>query len=473
MTEIAESSVPRFGILLASTQNVNMNCSRPESGNSRPNYLLVFAKFWRQLRQRPKDQWSYLMHETQQIVDLWKRARNKGETAYLATVVHVKGSSYRKPGARMLVTSGGERAGTISGGCLEAEVSRRIAWITKKSSAVLSYQSSFDDEAEDVPYGLGCGGTIWILMEGGSAAAAVLDALERAVERREASVVVSSLTDKVCGTSLILDGISLRLANPSGVENEVRPTERYEGPARRDEETSRKLLRLSRRALEEGRPISDGNRSDDGIPAFLAMPVLPPPRLTVFGAGDDAQPIVRLAAELGWHVTVADGRSHLVRQERFPQANILRTLTFHKTDSEGQLNQAYERELRGLTGVQSGDIAVILTHSYEQDKALLKALLPESLRYLGILGPLHRTKRLLAFIAPSLGISEEECLARLHAPVGLAIGSAEPSVIALAIIAEIQADLSNRTVHVAPKDSHIHGTLLFGDLPSPAVRYAP
>ncbi len=95
------------------------------------------------------------MQEAQRILDLSKRARSRGEQMYLATVVHVQGSSYRKPGARMLVTAGGERAGTISGGCLEAEVGRKIAWLTVGGAFIARYSSSFDDENEGVPYGAG------------------------------------------------------------------------------------------------------------------------------------------------------------------------------------------------------------------------------------------------------------------------------------------------------------------------------
>jgi xanthine/CO dehydrogenase XdhC/CoxF family maturation factor len=74
--------------------------------------------------------------EAERLVELWERAKTRGEDLYLATLVHVQGSSYRKPGARMLVSSSGERAGTISGGCLEAEVSRKIRWLTADGAKV-------------------------------------------------------------------------------------------------------------------------------------------------------------------------------------------------------------------------------------------------------------------------------------------------------------------------------------------------
>ena len=83
------------------------------------------------------------MAEMENLVALWRRAKARGEDVYLATVFHVQGSSYRKPGARMLVTSSGERAGTISGGCLEAEVSRKIRWLTRDGATIETYKSSW------------------------------------------------------------------------------------------------------------------------------------------------------------------------------------------------------------------------------------------------------------------------------------------------------------------------------------------
>lgn len=100
--------------------------------------------------------------------------------------------------------------------------------------------------------------------------------------------------------------------------------------------------------------------------------------------------------------------------------------------------------LRNGTGTQSEDSAVILTHSYKQDRALLRELLPQRLRYLGILGPLHRTERLVRSVAPFTGMSLRACMQKLHSPVGLDFGSGEPSAIALAIISEIQACLLGR-----------------------------
>ncbi|MDE1178060.1 MAG: XdhC family protein [Edaphobacter sp.] len=366
------------------------------------------------------------MSDTKQIVALWKRARLLDQPVYLATVVHIQGSSYRKVGARMLITSGGEQAGGISGGCLEAEISRKIAWNTRNGAAIQSYQSSFDDDFDSVPYGLGCGGTVWVLMETGSQAAAVLDAVERANDQRVSSVIVSALRDQ-CGTAAVFGGDDLNVYA------------RFE---------NRQITNLHtdevRSAVASKQCIAVSHGPSVGLPEFLCMPVLPPARLLVFGAGDDAKPLVRFGAELGWHVHIADGRSHLVRHDRFPQATAVKVLSFRKDLRDSRSNE----QLLTPLNAQPDDLAVILTHSYEQDRALLKELLLQPLKYLGILGPLHRTKRLLASIVPALGVSEDECLARLHAPVGLDIGTGDPTTIALSIVAEMQAKLAGKRVSI-------------------------
>jgi xanthine dehydrogenase accessory factor len=129
---------------------------------------------------------------------------------------------------------------------------------------------------------------------------------------------------------------------------------------------------------------------------------------------------------MGWHVTVADGRSQLVRAERFPQAARVVGL----------------REALELAGGE--DAAVVLTHSYDQDRTVLRALLPLGIRYLGILGPRRRTERLVSEIADEIGLGAEECLGRLHSPVGLDLGGHSPAAIALSIAAELQAVLAGR-----------------------------
>lgn len=294
--------------------------------------------------------------ETKALVDLWTRARSRGERVFLATVVHVYGSSYRKPGARMLVTSSGERAGTISGGCLEAEVSRKIAWRTRNGSSLHRYQSSFDDENEGIPYGLGCGGTIWILMESGEAVDRVMEALRLSLESRIASVVVYMFAQEEPIATVVFDNTD------RSTPHDIIPSDEIV------------------RALSEQKVVTRSSHDATCCPEQVYMPLLPAPRLHVFGAGDDAKPLVQFAAELGWDVRVADGRSHLLKAERFPSANRLDLLPFRHSDATPGAG-----DLLSALDISRSDLAVILTHSYEQDRALLRELIQVQMQYLGIL----------------------------------------------------------------------------------------
>jgi xanthine/CO dehydrogenase XdhC/CoxF family maturation factor len=149
-----------------------------------------------------------------------------------------------------------------------------------------------------------------------------------------------------------------------------------------------------------------------------------PQRLFVLGAGDDARPLAAMAAMMGWQVTVADGRSQLVRAERFADAHTVVTLSADKL-----------QEL----GISGEDAVVLMTHSYEQDRALLTALLPVAPRYLGMLGARHRSSLLVSEAAAKAGLSLEICCERIWAPVGLDLGGEGPEAIALAVMSEAHA----------------------------------
>ena len=337
------------------------------------------------------------MAELRRILDLAKRARAAHEEVCVATVVGIEGSAYRRPGARMVLTRSGERAGTVSGGCLEGEIVRKAWWLTEKGAVIQRYSSFFDDDG-DMPYGLGCGGTVIVLLERGEAAARTLDAVRSSVEERHPWVVVTDTTAETPGTVLILNDAGEIAWQREGCGDEA--------------------TELAAEVLKARASRTAGNLYIE----YLA----PPPAVLVFGAGDDVKPLVEFMAELDWHVTVADGRAQLIRPDRFPQAAAVIGLD------------------AALTEAKQADAAVIMTHSYEQDRQILRALLPLDWKYLGILGPRLRTDRLVGEIAPALGLSPEHCISRLHSPVGLDLGGHTPAAIALSIAAEVQAVLSGR-----------------------------
>lgn len=343
----------------------------------------------------------------------------------LATLVRVEGSSYRRPGARMYIHST-VSVGAISGGCLEGEVSRKAAWIARNGAAVERYSTLFDEildetnsiDAREIPYGLGCGGVLDVLLEpvASPETNAMLQALE-AAERGETLYTA---------TVLPLDAIaSLPLARVILRDDKTV----FFASSHIDAEVLSRLASLASTGREANTvPIALGNEKRE----VFIEPVLPPQRLVLFGAGDDARPLVRMASLLGWRVTVADGRAWLAQPARFPDAERVLPLAENAANFE-QLALA------------DRDAVALLTHSFEQDRNLLGKLLPLDLLYLGLLGARHRSRLLLTEAAAQLGWSPEEALRRVHAPIGLDLGGDSPEAVALAILAEIQAVLQKKT----------------------------
>jgi xanthine/CO dehydrogenase XdhC/CoxF family maturation factor len=156
----------------------------------------------------------------------------------------------------------------------------------------------------------------------------------------------------------------------------------------------------------------------------------PPQKIFIFGAGDDAQPMTKLAALLGWQITVVDRRSQLARRERFPDSD-----------------QVLAVDALPNNMISSDDAVILMTHSYEQDRAWLTALLSYQPRYLGILGSRHRSSLLVSEAAAACGWTLDRACQNLFAPVGLDLGGDGAEAIALATIAEIHACCEGKLGH--------------------------
>lgn len=332
------------------------------------------------------------MVDRRRIVRQWKQ----GSGRVLVTLVRAEGSSYRRPGAHLLIGVDGEYAGTISGGCLESEVVRKAAWMVRDGAVVERYSTLFDDTAE-MPFGLGCGGVVDLLLEPADTpeCRALVDAMEASLGGSES----------VVATWLPANGRPLRRA-VFGADGKA--VFRSAGLSSAD---------LDAVAVHAGvAPVDDL--------AIYVERISPPLRLFVLGAGDDAKPVMAMAAQLGWRIIVADGRSQLAKVERFPEA-------------ERVLANASVADL----GITAADAAVIMTHSYEQDRVLLTGLLgaSEVPGYVGLLGASHRSSLLVSEAAAALGCSVAECCEKVWAPVGLDLGGDGAEAIALAVVAEVQA----------------------------------
>lgn len=372
------------------------------------------------------------MVERDAIVEHWRNRRDT--SAILATLVRVEGSSYRRPGARMYIHATGY-AGAISGGCLEGNVVRKAAWIARNGPAIETYSTLFDEILDDsdaaatreIPYGLGCGGVLDILLEPGTLPEtdAMLRALE-AAQHGETLYTATVLPSSASG--------SIPFARVIVRPDDARPNDSIVfSSSHLSMETRSQLASLARMGKHPDTvSIALGNAMQN----VFFEPILPPQRLVIFGAGEDARPLARMAHLLGWSVAIADGRPRLAQATRFPEAEQVLVLN----EAAANLEQ-----LR----LSNRDVVAVLTHSFQQDKNLIRRLLPLELRYLGLLGAHHRSRVLLTEVGQQLGWTPEQCLRRVHTPIGLDLGSDSPETVALAIIAEIQSVIHEK--HAAPR----------------------
>jgi xanthine/CO dehydrogenase XdhC/CoxF family maturation factor len=315
----------------------------------------------------------------------------KGERMALATIVAVRGSTYRRPGARLLVPERGTPVGNLSGG-----------W-----ARLASWDLTADDDAV-WGLGLGCNGAIEVFIEPAERAAEVAGALRTALEEQRPISVVT-----VLGSSVPSVASSARLV--------VRPEGDAEGslgdPAIDDEaiEAAREQLRRERSEVRE---------LADGVRAFVEV-LDPPLRLAVFGAGHDAIPLVRAAAVLGWNVVVVDDRPAFLTQDRFPHA-----ASFVPVDDPAGAAKA--------AGVDERTFGVVMTHNFLKDKEYVRSLVGSTAPYVALLGPGARTERLLMELRDE-GVDVDGARDRIHGPAGLDLGGEGPEEIAQAIVGEIVA----------------------------------
>ncbi len=361
------------------------------------------------------------MTDLEKVLPLWRELEAAGADYVLATIVAVEGPSYRKPGARMLIAQDGRRAGTVSGGCLEAEVAKRAWWLTGSGPVVERYSTVADDG--DLPYGSGCGGVVYILLERSATARPHLQELEAGFRARIPLAVAT-----------VLSGAQIAQRAFAGLPETQ--------AAMHNTSLEIELRRRAQRALEL-RASFDETIQIHGVATRIWADYRPArPGLWIFGAGDDAKPLLRIAREMGWFVALSDGRSHLTTRERFPEADELHVLPVDA------LPQAAPLHFRPL----ATDAAILMSHSYEQDLRVLASLLALDFRlaYIGILGPQRRTLDLLADAARIVGLPDsldsiERMLIQLHAPTGLDIGAETPAAVALSILSEVQQTLTAAT----------------------------
>jgi xanthine/CO dehydrogenase XdhC/CoxF family maturation factor len=334
----------------------------------------------------------------------------------LATVVHVEGSTYRRPGARALISEERWLAGGVSGGCVERDLLQRAFYRTERGPALVAYDSRTDDDA-GWALALGCNGLVDVFLERVERDGEIhpIETPARWVRAREAGVLATVIRAPAgirCGSRIALapDGGVVASVDHAGLRAQ--------------------LERDARAALAERRSAVRRYEVDGGaVEAFVEL-VAPPPQIFVFGDGYDVPPLCAQAVALGWDTTLVASRRTIAGAGAAPPCD--------------ELIVCRPQDVASRVRIGAGAAAVVMTHNLEHDREILAALLDAPAGYVGVLGPRKRTLKLLARIAETRGPVAEDVLSRVFAPAGLDIGAEGPEEIALAIVAEIRAVTARR-----------------------------
>lgn len=354
------------------------------------------------------------MKELKEIVKAYDDAVQSGKRIALASVVHLEDSSYRRPGARMLVNDEGELTGAISGGCLEGDALRKAMFaLSQQRSRLVTYDTSDEDDMT-IGIQLGCAGVIQVLFEpiDPDKQDNPIKLIRKALAIRQEAVVVTlfNLSNKNAdqpGTCLLMES--------NGNITGTIPIQEMEKVVLEDV-----LL-----AMQNKKSVFREYQADEmSITAFIEF-LQPPVSLVVVGAGNDAVPMMHIADTLGWDVRIVDGRNTHARPERFVAACQILV-----SKPEAVLDQL---PMDGRT------VFVMMTHNYNYDLSMLRALLPTQTPYIGMLGPKKKLDRMLDELRQEGMQLDEAILLKVYGPTGLEIGAETPEAIALSIIAEIQA----------------------------------
>ena len=313
------------------------------------------------------------------LLEQWYPRRDELEWV-LGAIYQTHGPCYRKTGAMMMFNSLGQQFGMLSGGCLESDIQTHARRVMQTGQAVtLCYDGSDEDDLA-FQLGIGCGGTVHIVLQAVRADNHYLhlDAVRESLRQRQVS--------------------GLQLQIPNAAAHMTGDLSRFVA----EHETAGAKTAL----------ITEHTRQ------WLHIQIKPEPHLLVVGGGVDARPVVAMAKQLGWEVSLWDPRPANGRREFFPEADSI--LNCEVT------------ELAGFVAEKRVSAAILMSHNVRLDAAALKHLQAAELAYLALLGPLNRKADVLA----EAGLNETRLTTAVSGPAGLDIGGELPESIALSMLAE-------------------------------------
>lgn len=371
------------------------------------------------------------MKEIKEIIRAYDLAVDAGKKSALATVVHVEGSSYRRAGARMLVTEDGLITGAISGGCLEGDALRKaLLAIHQQKNKLVTYDTTDDDTSLGVQ--LGCNGIVHILFEplDPSSSKNALEILRSTQSQRARSVVATIFSFDAAANQY---GTVLAKAEESLVLSTLPEMEPI----------AQMLISDAEEVLRSGLTTTKEYITSGAAAQVSLQAVQPDISLTIFGAGNDAIPLVNVASIAGWNIHVVDGRASHATKQRFPAAD--------------QLLVGKPSHILDQLSFDNLSAAVLMTHNYNYDLKVLERLVFTQCPYIGVLGPKKKMEKMYSDLeANGISITDEQ-RQRIFSPVGLDLGAETSEEIALSIAAEIKAALSGTAAtSLRTKDGPIH-----------------
>ncbi len=345
------------------------------------------------------------MKEIQNILRLYENIDNDGQYA-MATVVYIEGSSYRRPGARMLITTDGKWEGGISGGCLEGDALQKAQNVIHTGRPRLVTYDNREEDPFQLGVSLGCKGLISVLLEPIDRSSDIMESLKQIIENRTPTIighVINQSESADLGQRIVWnDGQQLQSSMDSSLIKALQPY------------------------LTQCQSDQTGTRvSVNGVDVSLEY-IRPNNRLLVVGGSYDAYPMIRAAHELGWQVHMMANTTKM-RREAF---DICQKTWNEKTTTEDQINKDIDR----YTAV------LLMNHDIDRDGKWLMTLLPYSAFYIGMLGPKIRADELLQ----KMNIDSSQ-YPQLHYPIGLDIGAEGPEEIAISVLSEIIAAQNQRS----------------------------
>ncbi len=355
----------------------------------------------------------YMNNDLAGLLKTYRQLMTEGCEIVLATLIEAKGSTYRRAGARMLITPLQGSYGLIGGGCFEDELLEEAATVFRTGQPAVLFYDLRETEDAVWGWGLGCNGAVRIFLQKLSPkdSEQPMNCIARALSKGEQSVIATVINS---GHPGVTSGTTWELTEANIHGNPL--------PSGLPEE----LIEVARSIQESTSSVLHTHVIENAEIEFFYAPVIPPNHLVIAGAGADAMPLARLAKLLGWTVTVTDDRPSLAQPHRFPEADRVLPLP----------PEHLLLELEGHTITA----AVIMSHNFNKDEAYLRQLSATSVSYIGLLGPRERGDKLIA----ASGETIKQIYSRIYSPVGLDIGAELPEEIAMSILAEIQAALKDR-----------------------------